>query len=205
MAHWTPSNCWQGQTAYIIGGGRSLEAFPFGLLAGKNTIGCNSAFTLGPEVCRICLFSDFKFFETYHDQLKEFEGLVVTTHAKIVNAKYNWVRTMQRRQVGLYHDAIGFNGNTGAGALNLALILGATTVYMLGFDMKLTNGQSNWHALGLDKPNSAVYDRMMKNFVIVKKDLDNKFPGHRVINVNDDSDLKCFETMSRSEFERGLL
>jgi len=103
---------------------------------------------------------------------------------------------MQRERVGLSKTALGWNANTGASALNLALILGASTVYLLGFDMF----GGNWHPNPLDKPKQTIYDRMMKNFKIVAQQLPKVFPDCKVFNVTNDSKLEIFPKIGFNEF-----
>lgn len=47
---------------------------------------------------------------------------------------------------GIYVGPIGFDSNSGMGALNLALCLGADPIYFLGFDMiGGADGLQTWH------------------------------------------------------------
>ena len=55
---WLHSEPWYNQDAYIIGGGSSLKDFNWKLLEKLNTIGCNDAYKLGSEVCKICMFAE---------------------------------------------------------------------------------------------------------------------------------------------------
>ena len=107
---------------------------------------------------------------------------------------------MPRQNKGLHVDALGWNTNTGASAINLALILGAKMVYLLGFDRHLTKGESNWHKNNLDKNNMETYHRMNSTDGYMKKDLKIKFSGCEIINVNDNSDLSHWPKISFAKF-----
>ena len=111
----------------------------------------------------------------------------------------NWVWTTRREPEGLFTDAIGWNYSTGAAGLSLALLLGAKTINLLGFDMHLTDGRINWHDNLLDKPDIEVYQNFLRGFDIVKRDL-KKFPDVKVFNITDCSSLEVFPKIGVEEF-----
>ena len=64
-------------------------------------------------------------------------------------------------------EGVGCGGNSGFAALNLADILGADPIYLLGFDLKGENGKTaNWHeGYAHTKPaNESLYDRYLEAF-----------------------------------------
>jgi hypothetical protein len=63
-------------------------------------------------------------------------------------------------------EGVGAGGNSGFAALNLADVLGAETVYLLGFDLRGEGGKTaNWHSGYQEKPaNESVYDRFLESF-----------------------------------------
>ena len=69
---WKPTPIWDGMPCYIIGGGPSLEGFPFQILAGRNAIGCNVAFYLGVDIVPITIFGDTHFFKQHQDGLTKY-------------------------------------------------------------------------------------------------------------------------------------
>jgi len=208
---WKPELIWQGKEAFIIGGGPSLREFDWDLLREENTIGCNNAFRLGPEICKVCVFVDYKFLfngpkprdGTYEQLAKYAEsgGLVVTNNNQLIGRKELWLKMMKRQTRGLHLDALGFNSSAGATAVNLALLFGAVQIYLLGFDMHLdSKGKPNWHDHQIDKPNNEVYSRMLLAFGYVARDLKTKFPNVSVINVTDDSALTSFPKVKTKDF-----
>jgi hypothetical protein len=208
MPQWTPTQIWKGQDVFIIGGGPSLRTFDWSRLVPENTIGCNNAFRLGPEVCKVCLFVDSGFIfagpnkprKGFYDELAKFPNLVVTNDNQMKFASEPWIKWIPRGQKGMFHDKLGYNFSCGASAVNLACLFGATTIYLLGFDMHLdVNGKPNWHEHILTKPSSEVYNRMLASFGHVKRDLV-KFPGTRVFNVNEDSRLNLFPKLNPKVF-----
>lgn len=64
-------------------------------------------------------------------------------------------------------EGVGAGGNSGFAALNLADILGAETIYLLGFDLRGENGKTaNWHdGYGpKEVANESIYDRFLESF-----------------------------------------
>jgi hypothetical protein len=193
MPLWTPKPVWKKQDVYIIGGGPSLQGFEWGLLRGKHTIGCNSAFTLGADVCNICVFGDAKWFLKYKPELKRYKGLVVTNCTNLKSDPTPWLLYMERKPSGLHTDCLGWNGNTGASAINLALILGAKRVILLGFDMKLGKGNKpNWHDRVIDRPSAEVYTRFLGGFQDVVRDWGSKFSDRDIVNATPGTALQAF-------------
>ena len=196
MPVWKPEAKWAGQDVFIIGGGNSLRErhFDWNLLKPELTIGCNTAFLLGPEVCKICVGGDRRWFEHFEDDLEKFKGVVFTNHSSLRNSKKPWLWWIGRESVGLHTTSLGWNGNTGAVAINLALVLGASRIFLLGFDMKIVAGKSNWHDHILDKTavRPEVYPKFCEEFRHVYKDWKAKFADREIINVTDDSNLEWF-------------
>jgi hypothetical protein len=183
---WTPEEIWKGQDAYVIGGGPSLQKFDWTLLRGKNTVGCNSAHLLGPEVVKVLAFGDRGFFEKYHKELSRLKFPVVTTCSSLRSNPPAWLHVMKRLPRGLATgDTLGWNFNTGAMAINLALSFGAQRVFLLGFDLSAEGARHNWHDREAFRFAKSVYGRFLEGFRYVARDLDRVFPGREVINVND--------------------
>lgn len=212
MPKWNPRERWDGSDVFVIGGGTSLRGFDWTRLYREKTIGCNQAFRLGEKVCDICVFGDYKFVYNRDRTLRksnavpmsQFRGTILTNEPKLKNVNLPWIHWTARISSGLGrdHTALGWNCNTGALAINVALVLGAKNVYLLGFDMQLSDdNKPNWHDEPLlDKPNVNVYDRMIEKFNDVKIALHKLFPDSNVYNVNENSRLDTFPVVSPSLF-----
>lgn len=189
MPVWNPEETWKDQDVYIIGGGPSLRDFDWSLLHDEYTIGCNTAFTLGEQVCKICIFGDYAWWQAFHRELESYKGTVFTSMSRPPNV--SWVWTMPRRPQGLHTDALGWNGNTGSLAINLAMLLGAKRVFLLGFDMKRIDDRPNWHDQiirpAATKPH--IYQGFVRDFRFVVRDWKAKFADRQIINVTKDSGL----------------
>lgn len=198
MPRWFPSQRWAGSDVFIIGGGPSLRSFDFGRLRDKHTIGCNSAFLLGAELCNVCFFSDEQFFVKYADQLEQFAGPVVT-HCEEMPWNHPWLLKMERREGGLHRDAIGYGYNSGCSAVNLALLFGARRVILLGFDCQLgAQGQTHWHNRAMEQTHPDIFPKFMEGWRMIARTLPDVFPGCEVLNTAP-STIDCFPFININE------
>jgi hypothetical protein len=117
--------------------------------------------------------------------------------------------SMPREHDGLHANALGWNTNTGMSAINLALIFGAKVVYLLGFDMSLSeNGKSNWHddVINPQQVLPASYAKFFSAWPPLLRDLKTKFSGQQLINVSDRTalrDVHGIETVGTKDFWKG--
>ena len=87
-------------------------------------------------------------------------------------------------------------GNSGAGAIALAIAGGAKRIIMIGYDCKKTDGKAHWHA---DYPkamgNAGMIDKWQSRFQQLKDDN----PEVEIINATRDTALTCFDKMTLEE------
>jgi hypothetical protein len=209
MPRWKPEPVWEGRDVFIIGGGDSLRVnmienkFNWDLLHSECTIGCNDAYSLGVNVCKVCIFGDYKWFLKHERLLELYQGTVFTNCSQLQKSRISWVWLLERYHDGVHVDGLGWNDNTGASAVNLALLLGASRVFLLGFDMKLSkDGQNNWHPNNIDKPNKDSFPKFLEGFRKVQKSMNIKFPDVKVFNITDDSDLDLYPKLPVEDFWR---
>lgn len=186
MPLWKPEELWRDEDVFVIGGGPSLQGFDWQLLVSEKTLGCNSAFKLGPAVCKACVFGDKKWWEFNRDELAKYAAHrpVYTNCTALFRQAAPWLRMMPREGSGLHREALGWNGNTGAAAINLALVLGARRVYLLGFDLKARGAQSNWHAWHpWGPPRKPPYQQFLRGFNAVWRDWHAKFNDRKIVNL----------------------
>ena len=192
LSHWEPDPRWEGQEAYILGGGPSLTSFDMNLLKGRNVIGCNDAYKLGVEICPVVYFIDPDWYGHHYEHLKTYQGELISCRQDFL--EYPEIKTTKRFDHGLHLGGVGYNGNSGAGAINLAILFGAAKIYLLGFDMELGGaGQANWHQNEVNQPDIRHYQRFQgefKDFVI--PDWKKKFSHIGIVNLNPDSKLDGF-------------
>jgi len=207
MPLWTPTQDWLGQDAFVIGGGSSLQGFAWDKLRGKNTIGCNDAFRLGPEVVKFCLIGDASWFQRNKWDLAKFTGRVVSCAPTLLNIHLGWLLQMERLRDGLQTGStLGWNYSTGAAAINLAVTLGATRVFLLGFDLNRNlAGQSHWHGHRKQQTADVSFIRFQKGFARLAVALKAGRPDVRVLNVTDGgSALTVFPTQTFAELDEVL-
>lgn len=198
---------WSDEDVYIIGGGPSLRNFDFDQLRGLNTIGCNQAFILGAERCNICIFGDWLFWERCKDALEDYGGWVATNYGT-PEVLPPWLHRYDRLENGLCGPEdrrLAWNGNTGCLAINLALLLGAARVLLLGVDLGANgNGKTHWHDKQLEQARGEHYRRFAEGYATIARSLNEKFPGRKVLNVsNGKSKLECFPILQTDEVFSG--
>lgn len=200
---------WANEPCFIVGGGESLKDFDFNSLTGRRTIGINRAFEkFSPDI----LYSMDTRFHSWvlnlnldnHDKSNVCEKWYTYTGYKVMLAPlsyfefgYNRVYVIKRildkcisrdLSAGIYGG-----NNSGFGAVMLAIALGANPIYLLGYDMKIEK-TSHWHSgyPGQDYDNLRqkldTYRRLMEEFAPRFQEA-----GVRIINLNPNSGLRCFE------------
>jgi len=202
MPKWIPEAVWKGREVFIIGGGPSLKDFDWNLLKSELTIGCNDAFTLGAGICKICVFGDIRWFREYQTTLSLYKGVTFTNVPQLFHTRIPWLWTVSRRATGFHINELGWNDNTGASAINLALLLGATKIYLLGFDMGLGNKrESNWYKNQINKRQpSEVYQKFLSHEKRMEADWKVKFPDVKIINITKQSALNIFPKVDFDKF-----
>ena len=88
--------------------------------------------------------------------------------------------------------------NSGYQAINLAYHLGAKEIFLLGYDMQRTGGQSHFHG---DHPkgwaNGGDYSDWCKRLAELAADL--RVEGVRVVNCSRETALECFDRSTIDE------
>lgn len=120
---------------FIVGGGPSLDGFDFNLLKDYHTIGCNkSAIVANTD---ILLTVDIQYACRAREEIQKFQGYKVIAlrksydHEQIDGVTY----VLRSRLDFLSTDPKELRGLcTGYGAINLAYLLGAKEINLLGFD-----------------------------------------------------------------------
>lgn len=150
---------WSKQPCYIVGGGASLSAFDFSLLsAKKNKIAINRAWKdvynadiWFSEDLRVItdlwgkdpLFQAFKGTKVLHALAHGFkeQALSVDPTIHVIERKREDKYWSKR-----FRDGLSMSSCSGVGAINMACILDADPIYLLGFDCR-SDGQmvQNYH------------------------------------------------------------
>ncbi|MHA1279800.1 MAG: hypothetical protein ACTSQ8_21565 [Candidatus Helarchaeota archaeon] len=197
-----PDNSWKDQRCFIVGGGKSLKDFKFSKLKNELVIGINRAYE--KIDCTINFAMDHSLYEWIingdlgmesKNKFNDFKGIKVW----LDSAGYDYpdgIHILNKSTGNAFSKSLkeGIIGgsNSGLGALNLAVCLGANPIYLLGFDMKGEDGkQSWWHSGYPEKQREKVYKHFIESFNKVALAL--KSQGIEIINLNPESELKCFK------------
>jgi hypothetical protein len=197
-----PDGCWKGQRCFIIGGGPSLKGFDFERLRGERVIAINKAFKDAPfadimfamDHPLIELLASGKLGEDYRQAFEFFPGAKLWldlsgysypagVYSVPSAGATGWSTSLSQ---GLVHG-----NNSGYGALNLAMILGAGPIYLLGYDCKRgADGSKNYHNGYLSGSNPDAMN-IFKREIEAGAKLEQAI-SHRIVNLNPDSALACF-------------
>lgn len=146
MPDWWPE--WAGEPVMLVASGPSALGVDIERARGKvRTIAINLSFQLAPwaDAIYACDLSFWRFYEG----LPEYKGLKLTAArraaeeypgVKLVRCRVNDDRLLLDRP-----GEVGWGGNSGFQALNLAVQFGAPKIILVGFDMQLKNVEDHWH------------------------------------------------------------
>lgn len=187
---WLPD--WTGKTCVIVASGPSAADQPLHKARDRaQFIAVNNSWRLCPWA-GILYAADVGWWSA-HDGATEFRGLRVTGEPKAAAEFDLYHIRCDRVDVLLTHgDRIGWGGNSGFGAINLAAICGVSKIVLVGFDMHLENG-SHWHGdhgAGLNNPNAGKVNRWRRAIDDAAGTL--KAIGVEVINSSPSSSLKAY-------------
>lgn len=146
---WSPPVEWTGETAFVLGCGPSLTAEIVDTIKGRRVVAVNAAYRLAPWAPYL-VFSDRGWFDHRRPAIEAFRGVVVTPSrrpAEVLPAK---VMRVAVARTGVFPQPgsgpIRHGNSSGALGVSLAVALGAERVVLLGFDMRVVDGRSHWHA-----------------------------------------------------------
>ncbi len=207
-----PDNIWKGRRCFCVGGGPSLKDFDWSRLKGELTIGINRTFQYFVPTIIFSMDARFwtwieqsKFGEVVRSRFLNYPGIKLWLNA--ANAPFPPdIYTLQCPGASVFtastKDGLGGGCNSGFGALNLAVNLGASPIYLLGYDMKGgQDGLQDWfHAAHPVVQASSVYStKFLPHFVRFADEINNR---SEVINLNPDSALKSFKFGSLSTIKQ---
>jgi len=134
-----------GETVYIVGGGPSLNNFDWNKLKNRNTIVINKAFYNLPT-SQVMYWTDSRFYTWYKTDIDKFKGLKYTIRRSNYDENVMLLKKGPKHGLSILKDTLAHGNNSGYAAINLAYLLGAKKIILLGFDMgNNTNGKSHFH------------------------------------------------------------
>lgn len=179
-------NQFQEKRCFVIGGGASLRGFDFYQLKNEYTIGINK---INQVFHPWILFSwDKVIYDWYQTQLIRSIVVMVDVSNSIFDRVF-YVRSAGDFGTPTQIDRIFIGTHTGYAAINLALALGFSTIYLLGFDYKPTAGK--YHVVD-DWGQRPDIDQTFERFSKEVDRMPEYVKGRAIINLNPDSVLKAF-------------
>ena len=215
----------------VIGGGPSLIGYDWTALQQAQArgrvfvIGVNDAYRFGfPD---LVLFGDYGWLmlndrgdgwrhrealEMYAKSGKTVVGVVPDpTPRQYIELKklsfLNLIKREPKHGLSVSPSSLGWNCNTGAAAINLAFLIGASAVLLLGFDCRgnRKDKSPNWHENRHFFGNVDTIFDQYKGWIQVVADEQPKFFSEVLVyNAGPDSELGAFPKITQEEFKRWL-
>lgn len=187
---------WKGQRCFIIAGGASVNDFDLKTLEHEHTIGINLAFRkFNPEIIYSYDARLWGWIETNEsgpndkDLFDKCKAVKVWSNAAEAPLPEDIVIASSIGRPGIsrsLQEGLGMGTNSGFGALNLALLLGASEIYLIGFDFYGDRWHPGYPSDGKAEPgyHQVCFEETVNEY--------KQFPS-RIINLNPKSHLKIFE------------
>lgn len=195
---WTVPEIWHGGTCYILGGGPGLARVPLERLHDLRVIAVNNAYTLGDWI-DVMFYGDCRWFRWHSKTLLDFPGLKVT--ACDSHKDKPGIRAVKRLSsppgIARAKNRLAWNLSSGACAINLAVHFGVKKIVLFGFDMRKVDDKNNWHEDHKDGPNKNPYERFLRPFPSIARDLEKL--GVECVNATPGSALEVFPIMKPEE------
>ena len=184
---------WEGGTAVLIASGPSLTQEDVDYCRGKaHVLVVNDGYRIAPWADAL-YGCDPGWWDYHFDKLTGFQGEKWTSSIQ-AREKYGlkWVAGDHKPGLSLSPDLIHYGSNSGYQALNLAVLFGAKTIYLLGYDMQKTGGKSHWHGNHPPKLNKSTDYRMFISRFQSVEPSSLKEAGVTVVNCSRETALYCF-------------
>jgi hypothetical protein len=198
--YWLVQPMWRGETVFILGGGPSLRGFDAEILRGEKVMVLNSSYLLAPWA-DVLFFVDTLWSEDHLDVVKNWKGMAVTTALgakRILPSKIRRVQIHQDRDFLLNPNWVRVGRSSGHTGISLAISMGATTVVLLGYDMKFIDGRSHHHDHYFNRDPKTFSTNFLPAFEGWNEDA--RKVGVRVLNASPDSALEEFKKVDFEEF-----
>ena len=193
-APWQIPQLWPDSTVFILGGGPSLADMDLTPLHSQRVLGVNQAYKLGPWVDAV-YFGDCGWYAQNLTAIRGYAGLKITSCGRCPEFGWRHVHRVRRtKATGIdskSRDAVAWNNNSGASAINVAYWLGAKRIVLLGFDMQLRGERKNWHDdYRNEMKNPELFNRHLRGFPQIAKDA--QALGLEILNATPDSAVTQF-------------
>jgi len=195
---------WREAIAVLIGGGPSLTPQQVELVSARRAlrvIAVNDAYRLAP-FADICYFADSEWWGWHKDRpdFQAFAGQKCSISDSGGNIKDPAVHILRNangrgHSFGLSLDPkqIVTGSNSGYQALNIAVLAGAKTILLLGFDAREPTGKTHWFGDHPKREPIAAYAEYRKAFSAGERAI--LAAGVKVVNCSPDSAIDSFPKM----------
>jgi hypothetical protein len=156
---------WRGETCVIVASGPSAKDVPLELAQGRaRFIAVNNSWQLAPWA-DVLYAGDWAWWANAKG-CPEFKGLKLSIDRRACEQpdwgirKVDCAKHDDRLELRRF-NRVGWGGNSGFGALNLAVQFGASNIILVGFDMTIRYG-SHWHGdhpAGMNNPRPGNVER----------------------------------------------
>ncbi len=209
---WKVPKISNGETFAILAGGPSLKDFDPSVLKGCRVITINDSWRISPKADYL-YFCDKKWWQYHQDRNLRSLDNKISFHELIY--KGFWVKGGPGfndhpqvhslafcGQVGLSHcpESLRHGSNSGYAAINLAYLLGASKIILLGYDLDFSGSVTHWHREPREQPTEfrrTLEHSMLPLFPFLVDPLEEA--GVKVINANPNSALLCWPRMELQE------
>lgn len=216
--HAVIQRAWAGKTCVVIGGGPSLDVAQVDACrrAGVRAIGVNDAYRLAPWV-DILYFADSRWWQ-WHRERPEFQAIaaqLVTVEnnrsdtnketiaaqeaeiaAERIRLLRNYNNDLRSGVLSVKQDGVATGLNSGFQAINIAYLLGAARVLLLGFDMQKVAGKSHWFGEHPAETSEAHFSSFQHYFRKLAKHCP---AGFEIVNCTPGGKLDCFPRLPLHE------
>jgi len=133
-------NLLNGRDCFILASGGSVRNYDLTLLKDKFVIAINHSSVRYPE-CDALMFSDAEYWRMRKDFILGYEGMIFCgkkaewwndNRSNVCIFEYNNITPQLKIADGVF-----YSGLTGIAAVNLAIIMGAGRIFMLGYDLNV--------------------------------------------------------------------
>jgi hypothetical protein len=194
------------KTVFVIGGGPSVKSVNLKLIHKRPVVGCNDAFRLGTWV-DWCVFADKRWWLWNWEELAQWPNRerAVCIVPQLLDGRaerWPWLKILRRDEarfgLSVEPDTLCWNRGCGGTAINMAYLLGASRIVLIGFDMRMVKGQHNYHDHHQKEERPQIYQNSMRPFLKPMSDA-MKVTGLQIVNATPGSALDVFPIMSLEE------
>lgn len=135
---WNIARKWEGQPAFVIGGGTSVTMDMIESLRGRNVIAVNGSYHNAPWA-PILFFADQRWWvrenQMHGDKLRAFKGLVATTSRQSIGKKLLRLKRVTPEEVlPERRDTVALRRTSLVSAMDICYHRGASKIILLGAD-----------------------------------------------------------------------